>query len=74
MNVEIELVQPGWTVFTSEGQELGTVIRVESGTIRVKTRGLLGHEVLVPRSSVVEVETGRVELSITKKEAEANRA
>lgn len=74
MNVEVELVQPGWTVFTNDGQELGTVVGVESGAIRVKTHGLLSHELLVPLSSVQEVETGRVELSMTKKEAEANRA
>lgn len=74
MNVEVELVQPGWTVFTSDGQELGTVIRVESGSIRIKTGGLLSHELSVPASSVQDVETGRVELSMTKKEAEGHRA
>lgn len=74
MNVEVELVQPGWAVFTSDGQELGTVIHVESGTIHVKTRGLMSKELSIPRSGVQDVETGRVELSMTKKEAQASRA
>jgi hypothetical protein len=74
MDVQVEMIQPGWSVFASDGQEIGTVIGVESDGIRIKKGGLLGGELRVPRTSVQEVETGRVELSITKKEAESNRS
>ena len=61
-----EPIQPGSHVFTSDGAELGTVIRVEPTTIIVKTGGLLGDEIQVPRSLVAEVEGSHVELSVTK--------
>jgi hypothetical protein len=69
--VDSEGIQSGWTVWTSDGQELGTVVGTDQTTIRVKKGGLLGKELQVPKSAVGEVETGRVELSITKSEAEA---
>jgi hypothetical protein len=61
-----EPIQPGSRVFTSDGTELGTVIRVESTTITFKKGGLLGGEAEVPRSLVASVEEGHVELSVTK--------
>jgi hypothetical protein len=66
-----EMIQTGWIVWTSDGQELGTIIATDPVSIRVKKRGLLGGEVVVPRDKVDEVETGRVELGITKSEADA---
>jgi hypothetical protein len=66
-----ELIQTGWSVWTADGQELGTIIATDATSLRVKKRGLLGGEVLVPRDSVDDVETGRVELSVTKSEADA---
>jgi hypothetical protein len=69
--MESEGIQSGWTVWTSDGQELGTVIGTNSTTIRVKKGGLISKEIEVPRSAVEEVETGRVELNLTKSEAES---
>jgi hypothetical protein len=69
--IDSEGIQSGWTVWTSDGQELGTVIGTDQEMIRVKKGGLLSKELVVPRSAVEEVETGRVELNITKSEAEA---
>ena len=66
-----EMIQTGWSVWTADGQELGTIIATDATSLRVKKRGLLGGEVQVPRDSVDEVETGRVELSMTKSEADA---
>ena len=66
-----EMIQTGWSVWTADGQELGTIIATDATSLRVKKRGLLGGEVLVPRDSVDDVETGRVELSVTKSEADA---
>jgi hypothetical protein len=42
--------------------------------MKVKKRGLLGGEVQVPRDKVDEVETGRVELVLTKDEVDALKA
>jgi hypothetical protein len=61
-----EAVQPGSQVFASDGTEIGTVVRVEPTVITVKKSGLLGGEIQVPRSLVLQVEGGHVELSVTK--------
>ncbi len=66
-----EMIQTGWSVWTADGQELGTIIATDATSLRVKKRGLLGGEVWIPRDSVDDVETGRVELSMTKSEADA---
>ena len=66
-----EMIQTGWSVWTADGQELGTIIATDATSLRVKKRGLLGGEVRIPRDSVDDVETGRVELSMTKSEADA---
>jgi hypothetical protein len=70
MNIQVDEVQPGWTVFCSDGEELGTVVGVDAATLRVKKGGFLGKDVTIPRSSVTDVETGRVEISMTKQEVE----
>jgi hypothetical protein len=67
-------IQTGWSVWTADGQELGTIIATDATSLRVKKRGLLGGEVEVPRDAVDEVETGRVELSVTKREVEATKS
>jgi hypothetical protein len=69
-----EMIQTGWTVWTADGQELGTIIATDPTSMRIKKRGLLGGEVQVPRDQVDEVETGRVELVLTKDEVEALKA
>jgi hypothetical protein len=66
-----EMIQTGWSVWTSDGQELGTIIATDPTSLRVKKRGLLGGEVQVSRDTVDDVETGRVELAVTKSEIEA---
>jgi hypothetical protein len=63
-----EGIQPGWSVWASDGEELGTVVSVDQETIHVKKGGLLGGQMDVPRTAVDEIETSRVELSMTKKE------
>jgi hypothetical protein len=69
-HVEADTVQSGWSVWTSDGKEVGRVIGVEPATIRIRTAGILGHEVTVPKEAVDEVETGRVDLGLTKAEVE----
>jgi len=69
--VERESIQPGWSVWASDGEQLGDVIRVEPESIIVKKGGLIPREMAVPRDTVVDVETGRVEIGMTRSELEA---
>jgi hypothetical protein len=72
MTVVSEGIQPGWTVWASDGEELGKVVSIDPQMIHVKKDGLLGGaRIDVPRTAVEEVETGRVELSMTRKELSA---
>jgi hypothetical protein len=66
-------IQPGWSVCASDGEELGTVASVEGSTIRIKKGGLLGGALEAPVSAVSEIETGRVELSMTKQQLQSTR-
>jgi hypothetical protein len=69
--VERESIQPGWSVWASDGEELGAIIRVEPEALIVKKGGLISREMSVPRDAVVEVETGRVELGMTRSQIES---
>ena len=66
MNIDIETIQPGWTVVDANGEDIGTVIEAEGTEITVKKSGLLGGQVHVPTDAVTEVETGRVEINRAK--------
>jgi hypothetical protein len=68
--VEREGIQPGWSVWASDGEELGAVIHVEPDKLVVKKSGIISRELSVPREAVAEVETGRVELNMTRSEIE----
>lgn len=72
-NVDREMVQPGWEVWTRDGELLGKVIQVEGAMLKVKKGGLIGGEVIVPRDSIREVEEGRVEVELTKQEVTTGR-
>ena len=61
-------IQPGWRVIDASGEELGTVISVDSEMISIQRLGLLGGVGHAPTSAVREIETGRVELSLRKDE------
>ena len=68
MTLQLEEIQPGWTVVDASGEELGSVIGVEADVIRIHKSGLMGGELRAPREAIAEVETGRVELRLTKNE------
>jgi len=61
-------IQHGWSVWSSDGKEIGTVVSVDSDVIVVKEGGLLGGSIEVPPSAIDEIETGRIDLSMTKQE------
>jgi len=66
VNIDIETIQPGWSVVDANGEDIGTVIQAEGGEITVKKSGLLGGQINVPTDAVAEVETGRVEINRAK--------
>jgi hypothetical protein len=66
-------IQPGWTVWASDGKELGTVISLDPQTIVVKESRFLGGKINVPRDAVEEVEPGRVELSMSEADLKAQQ-
>jgi len=68
MTLQLDEIQPGWSVVAADGEDLGTVVGVDHDVIRIKKRGLMGGEVYAPRDSVAEVETGRVELWLAKEQ------
>jgi hypothetical protein len=61
-------IQQGWTVWASDGKQIGTVVSVDPQVIVVKEDGLLGGRIEVPPTAVDEIETGRIDLSMTKQE------
>jgi len=70
MEIDRDSVQPGWTVWTTDGKKLGQVIAADQQEFQVKKEGLLGGTLSIPKSAVTDVETGRVEVDL----AEANAA
>jgi hypothetical protein len=63
--VMVEEIQPGWKVFDRNGDEVGTVIAASGPTLKVRSGG---GEVEVPNSACAYIETGRVELNVTRQE------
>jgi hypothetical protein len=66
MELDTEMIQPGWHVVDANGDEIGTVVDAEGAEITVKKSGLLGGQVHIPRDAVTEIETGRVEINRAK--------
>jgi hypothetical protein len=67
----LDEIQPGWKVVAVDGKDLGIVLKTTKDGILVKTTVVSAGELLVPTDSVAEVETGRVDLSVTRDEVAA---
>lgn len=67
--VMVEEIQPGWQVVDSFGEEIGTVMTISGPSLRVKLYG--AGEIDVPSADCALIETGRVELSKSKKELQS---
>ena len=63
--IEADMVQPGWEVWTTNGQKLGHVTRIEGSSLAVKKEGILGGEAIVPRDAIRSVEERRVEVDLS---------
>jgi hypothetical protein len=64
-------VQPGWNVYTADGDELGTVKEVSESLVRVRKRGLLGGTISVGPDDIASVEPDHVSLARTREELDA---
>lgn len=63
--IEADMVQPGWEVWTTRGEKLGSVTRIEGASLAVKKEGILGGETIVPRDAIRSVEERRVEVDVS---------
>jgi hypothetical protein len=70
-NVQTEFIQPGWTLISRDGEELVPAMAVDATPFASRRAAILGGELTIPPSAITDVETGRVELSLTKPEATA---
>jgi hypothetical protein len=66
MRLFADEIQPGWRVIDANGEELGTVLSVDRETISIQRLGLMGGVWHAPVASVRDVETGRIELAMSK--------
>jgi hypothetical protein len=67
VKTHIEMVQPGWQVYGSDGVEIGIVASIDEHSIVVRKPGFLGDKDFhMPRDTVADVEEHRVELNISK--------
>lgn len=74
MDLSSEPIEPGWAVCASDGEDVGTVVSIEGHNLIIKKKGLLGEKKFsVPRSAVTDIETGRIELSMTRKQVEQSQ-
>jgi hypothetical protein len=71
VRMQVEMIQSGWKVVGSDGNDLGTVGTIDEHTLVVRKHGLLGdREMHLPRHTVADVEEGRVELNVSKRDVE----
>jgi CheY-like chemotaxis protein len=67
----ISQIQPGWKVYTSDGQEIGDVAEVAISYIVVEMDFLVRRDLYVPASAIASVTSDRVELSMPKDAVDA---
>lgn len=63
--VHSEIIQPGWELWTSDGDKLGRIIRIHGPTLTIEKEGLFGGEAFIPRDSIREIQEGRVEIALS---------
>ena len=66
MQVNLHEIQPGWEVYEPAGKVVGSVVGVESGSVHIKTGGLMAKDFYLPPNAIAELEPHRVELNVAK--------
>ncbi len=64
MELEASLIQPGWQVYSSDGQRIGTVTGVTADYLEVELEVLAGSMLAVPFDHVEAADEGQVELDV----------
>jgi hypothetical protein len=66
--VEAELIQPGWEIYSSDGQRVGTVRTVGDDHLEMELEVLGGSALAIPFDAIVAADDGRVELEVPASE------
>jgi hypothetical protein len=66
--IDILMVQPGWDVYSSEGDDIGDVAEVAPQYIRIHKGSLFRGNLYVPRTAITRVEDRGVWLNVPKSE------
>jgi hypothetical protein len=64
-------IEPGWSVFGSDGEKLGEVANIQGDYLIVPKGLLFKTDLYIPRSAISKVEYDRVHLAMGKDEMEA---
>jgi hypothetical protein len=62
--LEAALIQPGWEVYSNDGERVGTVRSVEGHHFEMELDVLGGTTIAVPLREVEAADEGRVELDV----------
>ena len=66
--MEYEMVQPGWDVYDSAGEDVGDVAEVGQGWIRVHKGIVFRSDLYVPVNAITNIEDRAVWLNVAKSE------
>ena len=64
MEPEATVIQPGWEIYSSDGERVGTVSAVEDDHLEMELEVLGGSALAVPFDAVTAADGGRVELDV----------
>jgi hypothetical protein len=68
MELESALIQPGWEIYSSDGERVGIVTAVEDDHLEMELEVLGGSALAIPFDAVTSVDAGRVELDVPASE------
>jgi hypothetical protein len=60
----LNVVQPGWEVYSSDGERIGRVDEVGPDQLRMELELLAGSSVRIPLDAIVDAADGRVDLDL----------
>jgi hypothetical protein len=60
----LNVIQPGWEVYSSDGERVGRVDEVGPDHLRMELEVLAGSSVAIPLGSVTDAADGRVDLDL----------
>jgi hypothetical protein len=64
MELEANVIQPGWEIYSSDGERVGTVSAIEEDHLEMELEVLGGSALAIPFDAVTSADSGRVELDV----------